>query len=74
MLALLGEFSIGPWLIWLIVLGIGIGVPLLVAVLVLSKKRRVAGGGTAPVKVRCQKCETLNDERAKYCNQCGSAI
>jgi hypothetical protein len=27
-----------------------------------------------PVKVRCQKCQTLNDESAKFCNQCGSAI
>jgi hypothetical protein len=26
------------------------------------------------VKVRCQKCQTLNDETAKFCNQCGSAI
>jgi RNA polymerase subunit RPABC4/transcription elongation factor Spt4 len=26
------------------------------------------------VKVRCQKCHALNDETAKFCNQCGSAI
>lgn len=26
------------------------------------------------VKVRCQKCQTLNDETAKFCNQCGAAI
>jgi RNA polymerase subunit RPABC4/transcription elongation factor Spt4 len=26
------------------------------------------------VKVRCRKCQTLNDEPAKFCNQCGSAI
>src|SRR5262249_852674 len=26
------------------------------------------------VKVRCQKCQALNDEAAKFCNQCGSAI
>jgi RNA polymerase subunit RPABC4/transcription elongation factor Spt4 len=26
------------------------------------------------VKVRCRKCQTLNDETAKFCNQCGSSI
>jgi RNA polymerase subunit RPABC4/transcription elongation factor Spt4 len=26
------------------------------------------------VKVRCRKCQTLNDETAKFCNQCGAAI
>jgi hypothetical protein len=26
------------------------------------------------IKVRCQKCQALNDETAKYCDQCGSAI
>jgi RNA polymerase subunit RPABC4/transcription elongation factor Spt4 len=26
------------------------------------------------VKIRCRNCQTLNDERAKYCNQCGSEI
>jgi RNA polymerase subunit RPABC4/transcription elongation factor Spt4 len=26
------------------------------------------------VKVRCRKCQTLNDETAKFCNQCGSVI
>jgi RNA polymerase subunit RPABC4/transcription elongation factor Spt4 len=26
------------------------------------------------VKVRCLKCQSLNDETAKFCNQCGSAI
>lgn len=26
------------------------------------------------VKVRCRKCQTLNDETAKFCNQCGSAL
>ena len=29
----------------------------------------------APViKVRCQKCQSLNDETAKFCNQCGGAV
>ncbi len=26
------------------------------------------------VKVRCSKCKALNDERAKFCNQCGAAV
>lgn len=26
------------------------------------------------VKVRCRNCQTLNDETAKFCNQCGSAM
>ena len=25
------------------------------------------------IKVRCRKCHTLNDETAKFCNQCGAA-
>jgi hypothetical protein len=26
------------------------------------------------VKVRCRACQSLNDEHAKFCNQCGAAI
>jgi hypothetical protein len=26
------------------------------------------------VKVRCQKCHALNEESAKFCNQCGAAL
>jgi hypothetical protein len=26
------------------------------------------------VKVRCRGCSTLNDEQAKFCNQCGAAM
>lgn len=26
------------------------------------------------VKVRCPKCRALNDEAAKFCNQCGAAV
>jgi hypothetical protein len=32
------------------------------------------GSPEPQVKVRCQKCQALNDETAKFCNQCGSAI
>jgi ribosomal protein L40E len=28
----------------------------------------------AVVKVRCQKCKALNDEDAKYCDQCGAGL
>lgn len=26
------------------------------------------------VKIRCRACQTLNDETAKFCNQCGQAL
>ena len=26
------------------------------------------------VKIRCQRCRALNDEPAKFCNQCGTAL
>ena len=26
------------------------------------------------IKVRCRKCQALNDENARFCNQCGSAV
>ena len=26
------------------------------------------------VKVRCRACSTLNDEKAKFCNQCGGPL
>ena len=26
------------------------------------------------VKIRCQRCRVLNDESAKFCNQCGTAL
>ena len=26
------------------------------------------------VKVRCRQCQALNDEAAKFCNQCGAAL
>lgn len=26
------------------------------------------------VKVRCRSCQSLNDEAAKFCNQCGAAL
>jgi hypothetical protein len=33
------------------------------------------GPGAAPQsKVRCHKCQALNDEHAKFCNQCGAAV
>jgi hypothetical protein len=69
-------FGLDPihWLILLVMGLVVIGVPVLVVALVLSQQRRAAGGGRLPVKVRCQKCEALNDEAAKYCNQCGSPI
>jgi hypothetical protein len=33
-----------------------------------------ANSGSPLVKVRCRKCEALNDEAAKFCDQCGAEI
>lgn len=38
---------------------------------------KLAGVGSATqevVKVRCRSCQALNDETAKFCNQCGGQI
>ncbi len=32
------------------------------------------GAPQPQVKVRCRKCEALNDETVRFCNQCGAAI
>lgn len=44
----------------------------------LEKKLDEPTAGTAPaepvVKVRCRACSALNDEHAKFCNQCGAAL
>ena len=38
-------------------------------------KRDRAGETTPPeVKVRCRSCQALNDEGAKFCNQCGATL
>jgi hypothetical protein len=29
---------------------------------------------TQQIKIRCQNCQALNDEHAKFCNQCGAAV
>lgn len=36
--------------------------------------KQLQDNATAIVKVRCQGCQSLNDEHAKFCNQCGGAI
>jgi hypothetical protein len=39
--------------------------------------KKVEGGAGNPppqVKVRCRRCQGLNDETARFCNQCGSAL
>jgi hypothetical protein len=33
------------------------------------------GQGSQPqIKVRCRQCQALNDENAKFCNQCGATL
>ena len=41
---------------------------------VVKKIEEGIGNPKLQVKVRCQKCQGLNDETAKFCNQCGAAI
>src|SRR5262249_39463854 len=41
---------------------------------VVKKIEEGMGNPQPQVKIRCQKCQGLNDETAKFCNQCGSAI
>ena len=47
------------------------------AVAKLEEKLDHLGRPTQPqtvVKIRCRACEALNDENAKFCNQCGQAL
>jgi hypothetical protein len=41
---------------------------------VVKKIEEGMGNLQPQVKIRCQKCQGLNDEAAKFCNQCGAAI
>lgn len=33
-----------------------------------------SGGAGTRVKVRCRECRTLNDEDARFCDQCGASL
>jgi hypothetical protein len=39
-----------------------------------GKEEPSKGDNPPLVKVRCQSCQALNEETARYCNQCGTAI
>jgi rRNA maturation endonuclease Nob1 len=41
---------------------------------VAKKAEELLHAPVPQIKLRCQKCQALNDEHAKFCNQCGSAI
>ena len=41
---------------------------------VVKKIETSIGNPQPQVKVRCQKCQGLNDETAKFCNRCGASI
>jgi hypothetical protein len=55
-------------------LGGGIVQDALSEVKVVKKIEEGMANPQPQVKIRCQKCQGLNDESAKFCNQCGSAI
>jgi hypothetical protein len=41
----------------------------------LAKKLGERGDSPSPeIKVRCRKCQALNDESAKFCNQCAAPL
>ena len=40
----------------------------------VTKIERALEPRAPQIMVRCQKCQSLNDETAKFCNQCGAAI
>jgi hypothetical protein len=39
-----------------------------------SQGEEQADASEPQVKIRCQRCHALNDESAKFCNQCGAAL
>jgi hypothetical protein len=38
------------------------------------RQRRATGVTQPQVKVRCRQCQTLNEETARFCNQCGATM
>ncbi len=41
---------------------------------IVDKLTDDAPAGREVVKIRCRNCQALNDENAKFCNQCGARI
>lgn len=41
---------------------------------VVKKLEERLGDRAPAVKIRCRQCQALNDETAKFCNQCGAAL
>lgn len=39
-----------------------------------TKPQKPSATATPEIKVRCQQCKSLNDESAKFCNQCGNGL
>jgi hypothetical protein len=65
-----------PEIIVLLILAVFVGVGFLLWYLLRPTERRF--GDNLPsrprVKIRCKSCEGLNEETAKFCNQCGAPI
>ena len=57
------------------IIGVFIGLPLIaIAVLMSSLHTKAATIKDQGVLVRCPKCNGLNNDKAKFCNQCGNAL
>lgn len=41
---------------------------------ILKQDKDASNSPAPPVKVRCRNCHALNDEDAKFCDQCGAAM
>ena len=49
--------------------------PLISAILLMAMgKKKESGGTTGAPKLRCPKCNTINNPQARYCSGCGVQI
>lgn len=39
-----------------------------------QEQKRIRSKGTEVIKIRCRNCQALNEESAKFCNQCGAEM
>jgi hypothetical protein len=57
------------------VVGVFIGLPLIAVAVVLSELHSRTKGNTGQkIMVRCPSCKSLNEERVKFCGECGKPL